>query len=49
MGENTQEIPQGKPYQQYLENIENKAELIDQFTQHSARPHTLKTERKRAI
>ena len=29
MGENTQEMLQGKAYQQYLENTENKVELID--------------------
>ena len=42
-------MPQGKAYQQYLENTKNKAELTDQFTIHPSRPHSLKTERKRYI
>ena len=33
IGKNTQKMLQGKAYQQYLENKENKAELIDRFTQ----------------
>ena len=38
---------QGKAYKQYLENIENKAELIDQFCKiHPARPQILKIKRK---
>ena len=40
-------MSQGKAYKQYLENTENKAELIDQFFKiHPARPETLKTKRK---
>ena len=39
MGENTQEMLQGKAYQQYLENTENKAELIDWFTQYIQQDH----------
>ena len=40
-------MSQGKAYKQYLENTENKAELIDQFCKiHPARPETLKTKRK---
>ena len=34
MGENTQEIPKGKAYQQCFESTENKAEVIDQFKQY---------------
>ena len=38
---------QGEAYKQYLENTENKAELIDQFCKiHPARPQILKTKRK---
>ena len=32
--ENSQEMSQGKGYQQYLENTKNKAKLVDRFTQH---------------
>ena len=39
MGENAQEILQGKACQQYFENTENKAELIDRFTQHIQQDH----------
>ena len=40
-------MSQGKAYKQYLENTENKAELIDRFCKiHLARPQTLKTKRK---
>ena len=39
MGENTQQMPQSKAYQQYFENTENKAELIDQFTQYIQKVH----------
>ena len=40
-------ISQDKVYKQYLENTENKAELIDRFCKiHPARPQTLKTKRK---
>ena len=40
-------MSQGKAYKQYLENTENKAELIDRFFKiHPARPETLKTKRK---
>ena len=38
---------QGEAYKQYLENTENKAELIDQFCKiHPARPQILKIKRK---
>ena len=33
IGESTQEMPRGNAYQQCLKNTENKAELIDRFTQ----------------
>ena len=37
-------MSQGKAYKQYLENTENKAELIDRFCKiHPSRPQTLKT------
>ena len=40
-------MSQGKAYKQYLENTENKAEIIDRFCKiHPARPQTLKTKRK---
>ena len=40
-------MSQGKTYKQYLENTENKAELIDQFCKiHPARPQILKIKRK---
>ena len=39
MRENAQIIPQGKVYQKYLENTENKAELIDRFTQYIQQDH----------
>ena len=39
MGENAQIIPQSKVYQKYLENTENKAELIDRFTQYIQQDH----------
>ena len=40
-------ISQDKVYKQYLENTENKAELIDRFCKiHPARPQTLKTKKK---
>ena len=32
--ENSQEMSQGKGYQQYLENTKNKAKLVDRFTQY---------------
>ena len=42
-----QRISQGKTYKKFLENIENKAELIDRFCKiHPARPQTLKTKIK---
>ena len=34
MGENAHKMSQGKAYQHYLENTENKVELIEQFTQY---------------
>ena len=41
------EISQGKTYKKYLENTENKAELINPFYKiHPARPQTLKTKMK---
>ena len=33
-GANTYEIKQGKAYQRHLENTENKADSVDQFTKH---------------
>ena len=39
MGENVQETTQVKGYQQYLENKENKADLIDRFTQYIQQDH----------
>ena len=39
MGENAQETTQVKGYQQYLENKENKADLIDRFTQYIQQDH----------
>ena len=35
MGENTQEMSQGKISEQYFENLESKVELIDQLTQYT--------------
>lgn len=34
MEENAQVIPQGKAYQLHLKNTQNKAELVDWFTQY---------------
>ena len=39
MGKSTQEMPQGKAYQQYLGNTGNKAELIDRFTRYIQQDH----------
>ena len=39
MGKSTQEMPQGKAYQQYLGNTGNKAELIDRFTRYLQQDH----------
>ena len=39
MGENTQVMSQGKAYQQYLENTENKVEFFDRFTQYIQQDH----------
>ena len=40
-------MSQGKAYKQYLENTDNKAQLIDRFCKiHPARLQTLKTKRK---
>ena len=39
IAESTQEMPQGNAYQQYLENTESKAEIIDRFTQYIHQDH----------
>ena len=40
---NTQEMPHDKDYQQHPENTENRAELIDRFTQHIQQDHVRST------
>ena len=46
MGENAQKVSQGKAYQQYLENTENKAELTDRLTHFSPMSHFYTPEKR---